>query len=84
MPRYTPFDGDNVSDFHPPDYVLRPILFLKPRETELLLSISIPNLGALGSETSAKQAALFARTMRSVVQTMQHLSDENNFREQPP
>jgi len=84
MPRYTPFNGDNVSDFHPPDYVLRPILFSKPRETELLLSISIPNMGALGSETSAKQAASFGRTMRSVVQTMQHLSDENNFREQPP
>ncbi|KAH8760065.1 hypothetical protein F5882DRAFT_523283 [Hyaloscypha sp. PMI_1271] len=41
-------------------------------------------MGALGSETSAKQAASFGRTMRSVVQTMQHLSDENNFREQPP
>jgi hypothetical protein len=84
MLRYTAFIRDNASDFHPPDYVLRPILVLKPSETELLLSIPIPNMGALGSETSAKQAASFARTIKSVVQTMQHISDENNFLEQPP
>jgi hypothetical protein len=69
--RYTALNCEPY-EFNTLDFVLRPSLFAKPRRTEIFIAIS------LGKHTdiAAKQSVAFARTMESVIQTIEYLETQ--------
>lgn len=63
-------------EFSTLDFVLRPSLFAKLRRTEIFIAIS------LGKHTdiATKQSVAFARTMKSVIQTIEYLEIQRRDR----